>query len=335
MALLGVKKGNTITILKPIHGREYERVEHIDVEIEFQSFFINRNNNLFIFSCGNLYWFGKSLQRLDTRKIDKVFAENSDEGCNFYYLSSGCLHLKRFGECEGDDVLIKKTSGKAAGLFITKLNEVCYWTDNSFTIFSKGSESKEEVPFGIKSVQPNGERYAIFDVKNNIYIFNPMRERLEGGLKSISSDILSYASSRFMPLVAVSTGKSVVVMDTAAKQVFKTIDLANIWSITFLSENMLLLANEKIWEHDFVTNESQVVFNDSVDLCIYFEENDGFHITRNRPKSDSEKVFAEEKVKDTILKLRVEVMRELFAIRKELDDIKLKIRNIEGHPSEN
>lgn len=333
MALLGVKKGSRITTLKPLHGREYETVEEIDIKMDFESFFIDRNNNLFILSSGALYLLGKDLKRLNTRRIDKMFAENTDEGCNFYYLNGDCLYLKRFGEDEGEDVLVRKLSEKMSGLFITKLNEICYWSDNSFTIFNKGSESKEEVPFGIKSIQPNGEKYAIFDIKNNIYIFNPLRGRLEGGLKSIGAGVLSYASSRFMPLVSVSTEKSVVVMDTSAKQVFKTIDLQHVWHTKFLGENILLLANDRIWEHDFVTNESQVVFSNNIDLCIYFEENDGLRII-NRQGGASGDSAAEERAKDIVKRLKVQMTREIFNIKKELEELKFRIASIESRPPE-
>lgn len=333
MVLVCVKKGSTIAVERPCHMEGYEKVVVVDVQMEFESLFVDKYNRLFVLADGQLYFLEETLRKLATSKIECLFQVNTDSGCSFYYISGWRLYLKTFKNSEEGETLVKEFTHDVSGILVTRLYDICVWYGCKFTIFGRGFEVTESVPFAIKSIQPNADKYAIFDVKNNIYIYNLMKGRLEGGLKSIGADVLSCASSRLMPLVALSTPKNVVVLDTDGKRVFKTIDIENARQIAFTNERTLLMLSEKLWEHDLLADETRMGLDDTVELFSYVDEHDGIYIKRRQSgycESDFlTEIVVEDKIQEAFLRLKTEMVRELFSVRKELDELRSSVERLE------
>eukprot|EP00866_Antonospora_locustae_P000368 jgi/Antlo1/368/298 len=334
MVLVCVKKGNTIIVAKPCNMEEYEKMEAVDVQMKFESFFVDRYNRLFVLADGYLYVLEGNIRKLDTKKIEFLFPVNTDTGCRFYYTSGRRLYLKTFESSVEGETLVREFEHDVSGLLVTRLHDVCSWYGCTFTIFGHGFETTESVPFAIKSIQSNADKYAIFDIKNNIYIYNLMKGKLEGGLKSMGSDVVACASSKFMPLVAVSMLKNVVVLDTDGKRVFKTIDVESARQIAFTNERTLLILGDKLWVHDLLTDETYVGFDDTAELFSYVDEHDGFHIKTRRGSNSGSNFFAEvaveDKIQETFLRLKTDMVKELFSVRKELDELWSFVKRLES-----
>lgn len=334
MVLVCVKEGSTVAVARPCHMEGYEQVEVVDVQMDFESFFVDRYNRLFVLADGHLYVLEGKPRKLETRRIECLFPVNTDSGCSFYYTSERRLYLKAFGGSEEGETLVREFDHDVSGLLVTRLRDICCWHGCTFTIFGRSFEVAESVPFAIKSIQPNAGKYAIFDTKNNIYIYNLMKGKLEGGLKSIGADVVACASSGFMPLVAVSTPRNVVVLDTDGRRVFKTIDIEHVRQVVFTNERTLLMLGEKLWEHDLLADETLVGFDSTAELFSYVDEHDGVHIKNTQGGCGGDSVLseaaAEDKIQEAFLRLKTDMVREFFSVRRELDELRSSVKRLES-----
>lgn len=324
MALLGIKRGNSIIILKPISDGEYEEVQTLDAKPGTDDFFVDEQSNLFVLCRKQLYVLKNGFKMLKTREIERFCGVNSAGGCVFYYLSGGKLYSKR--AC-ANEVLVKETEHGISNFFAAKNGDICCWSGKTFTVCSKSADCEEKIPFEVKSVQPNGGKYVIFDVKNNIYVFNNFTGKIEGGLKSLGVDVVFYVSSPFVPLVALSTTKNVFILDTRGKQIFRTIELPDVVYMKFIAENIAMLVNDKVWMHDLVSNESVVVYSKKPELCLYFEEDDG--LIKSVDDTMLSEIGIEEKIRGAVLDLKVEMVREIFSLRRQVEELRTELRDRE------
>lgn len=325
MGLLTIRNNRTITILKPRFESPFEKIETIEIPIDFEFYFVDCRNILYVVSDRQLYILESTLVHVNLEKMETYYFSNMDDVAVLYFIIHNKLFVAALNDITPQLKLVKELDGEY-NIAVTDTNIICLWSKNKFLIINHNVEITETLPFEIKEIKSNLDKLVVFDIKNNIYILNLDNQKLEGGLKSIGPTVLAQASSKYVDLVTISIPESVYILDTSSRSILKTLDFKDVTHLKFISTNELMLCNDKLWIHDFLSDENICVYDTPFQSFSYFNSNSNFNINRDGQKS----IILSECQNEMVLELRADTMKQIFDLRVEIDRLKMRIADLES-----
>lgn len=312
---------NEIVIYEPSSALPLRKIDNIRVPEGIKNYFIDHNNRLYIHLNNILHIWKNNFVKMNTSEIHEVQFLPCVGGCIFYYKKYNKLYSKKYTNYEQDEIFIRECTNYN----VLSINEMVFWSGNQFLIVLNDTTFNETLPFEIKSILKNASKFVIIDVKFNTYIFNPLTQKLEGGLKSISNDILNFSSSKYLPLIAFITQTQIVILDVSTKQINRKIMVNNVSYFEFLSVNVAIFVSDAVYEYDFVANTYLLLYR--ANNVKIFSDHSGFKFNKE--------VDEESKLKGYLLNFKADIAKEIYDIRKEVEALKLKISKLDEKLNKN
>jgi hypothetical protein len=217
-------------------------------------------------------------------------------------------------------------------LIVISRNNYLLWHGSKLICHLPSKVYVKDFPFIIvKACHLKGKFIAV-DGDGNIQMYNIQEQRLMSGFKKLEEGIIDICACKNFPILGVITRSEALVIDVVDRKIVRRTAISDIQTAIFADHRTMLLFGKGIHEYNTFNDIYKCVFKGGPDSSYkFFQENDGFYINYDEDEEEEKRCCCgkryayDEQTKNMIIDLKIELRREIYKIKDDIDELKKKI----------